>query len=248
MRTTVAILCGPERHQWINPQLSFWLAGGMGHPKNTELGVMPVFGLVPVDHARNFAADHFLNQTKSDWLLMIDNDIAPVPNLFEILDDLGDHVRIVAPMTYMWNGKTHAPNLVNLHVDEDYFVPTDKPHRGKNKVAAVGTGCIFIHREVFEKLDKPYFEFVADYETGAYTMGEDYHFCRKAHEVGFNTYADSRFICGHFHTLDLVEVNIGWAAMLDQINAQKEKGVELATEGQMDKEIKRAKVIKGLKQ
>jgi GT2 family glycosyltransferase len=250
MRITVAILCGPERHQWLNPQLAFWLASGMNRRKDTDVHLLPVYGFVPVEHARNFVADHFL-KSNSDWLLMIDNDIAPAPNLLEILDDLKDHVKIVSPITVMWNGKHHAPTVTQAKEEEDYFVPIQKPHRGKNEVSAVGTGCIFIHRDVFKKLVKPYFSFKQDPESRGYIYGEDYGFCKKAKEQGFKVYADSRFICGHFHTLDLAEVNAGWARMIEVAQAQKakadQKKVELANENEMKQAINDSKQIERLK-
>lgn len=203
-----------------------------------------MYGFVPIDHARNRVVEFFL-KGDSEWLCMIDNDIAPAPNLMEILDDLGDHVRIVAPMTVMWSGKHHAPMLTGATEQEDYFIPLSQPRRGKNEVSAVGTGCIFIHRDVFLKLGKPYFEFQYDPETRGYVYGEDYLFCKRARAAGFKIFADSRFICGHFHTLDLTEVNFGWAQMLEA--AKKQEKVELATEGEMKQAISDAKMLEKLK-
>jgi len=245
----LSVLCGPERQQWINPPLAMWLAGNRKTPSWLDIQLDPMFGYVPVEHARNVLALRFLEKSRAQWLCMMDNDIAPVPELLDILDGLGPEHKIVAPICYMWSGKHHAPHLVAAEKtgDEDYYVPlTPKPSRGKNRVHAVGTGCIFIHRDVFRAMDGednphgnsvvvgnglPYFKFDQDHRTQGYQYGEDYGFCRRAVNLGFNIYADTRFVCDHYQTMDMLEVNMGWARMLQSVGAQKDKDEALQAIG-----------------
>jgi hypothetical protein len=46
------------------------------------------------------------------------------------------------------------------------------------------TGCLLIDTEVFANVKEPWFEFIGEHE------GEDYSFCRKAIDAGFNIWCD----------------------------------------------------------
>jgi len=58
------------------------------------------------------------------------------------------------------------------------------------KVDAVGGGCLLIHREVLAKVPRPWF---SAREGGT----EDFYFCRKAKQAGFEIYGDMSVICDH---------------------------------------------------
>ncbi len=51
-------------------------------------------------------------------------------------------------------------------------------------------GCMLVHRNVFQSLKRPYF----DYE------GEDYGFCGAARKVGYKIIALPSVQCGHIGT------------------------------------------------
>lgn len=54
---------------------------------------------------------------------------------------------------------------------------------GLEEAEAVGFGCALIRRDVFERMDKPWFFFRWDQETGKH-VGEDVFFCQRARESG----------------------------------------------------------------
>jgi len=54
---------------------------------------------------------------------------------------------------------------------------------------ACGFGCVLIHREVFEKIEPPWFMWDKS--------SEDLFFCRKAKEAGFEIYGDMGCVVGH---------------------------------------------------
>lgn len=58
------------------------------------------------------------------------------------------------------------------------------------EVEAAGMGCMMIHRNVFQSMKRPYF----DYE------GEDYGFCGAARKLGYKIIALPSVQCGHIGT------------------------------------------------
>lgn len=59
------------------------------------------------------------------------------------------------------------------------------------KVGGVGGGCLLVHREVLEKMEPPYFSF----ERGC---SEDYYYCLKVAEMGYDVWCDLSVQCGHY--------------------------------------------------
>lgn len=58
-----------------------------------------------------------------------------------------------------------------------------------HKVEGMGTGFLLIKTEVFKKMPHPWFFWEID-EKGMTTMGEDFWFCKKAREAGFDVWVD----------------------------------------------------------
>ncbi len=63
------------------------------------------------------------------------------------------------------------------------------------KAKAVGTGCLLVKMKVFESFS-PWFDF--EYrEDGSIETGEDYFFCKKARDSGFDIWCDPAIRVGH---------------------------------------------------
>lgn len=61
---------------------------------------------------------------------------------------------------------------------------------------SVATGFMLINLKVFEKIKEPWFFWKSD-ENGQITMGEDYWFCDKAREAGYEVWCDLSIPIGH---------------------------------------------------
>lgn len=82
----------------------------------------------------------------------------------------------------------------------DYINASEKDRKSMNpliEVDAVGTAFMCIRREVWEKLDKPFFELWLRPDQPHKQMGEDVTFCKKVRALGFSIYVDTSVIVGH---------------------------------------------------
>jgi GT2 family glycosyltransferase len=79
---------------------------------------------------------------------------------------------------YVWNEKKKGYNHI-MEIPENKLVSVD----------ATGMHCILIRREVFEKIERPYFFYDS--------TSEDMNFCKKAIKAGFEILVDTGITCGH---------------------------------------------------
>lgn len=138
---------------------------------------------MPLEHARNLQVERFL-QSQCDYLFIVDSDCVPKPDTIEVLLQL-DLPFVSAPHPSVI-GKEVGVMIVD-RVENGYVqhIPFDK---GLQKCDAVGCAGMFIHREVFDKLEKPYFKFVYNND-GQLIQGEDFYFCEKLQRAGIDVYA-----------------------------------------------------------
>ena len=124
-----------------------------------------------VELARNFGAD---------FVLFLDSDmIFPPTALFRLLlhrkDIVGaTYTKRVAPFDILGTQLATQPAVLSGDLLEMQRIPT---------------GCLLINMAVFDKLSKPYFRFETD-ANGA-IVGEDYVFCDRAREAGFQIWCDA---------------------------------------------------------
>lgn len=74
------------------------------------------------------------------------------------------------------------------------------------EVSCIAGSTVLIKREVFEKIDRPWFKIVykAIDENGlAYDEGEDEYFSRTAQEAGYKLMVDPTIVCKHFNYREL---------------------------------------------
>lgn len=70
------------------------------------------------------------------------------------------------------------------------------------KVTAVGGSTLLVKREVFEKIERPWFKIeykAIDDEGKCYDLGEDEYFSKKAIEAGYDLMVDPTIICKHYN-------------------------------------------------
>lgn len=178
----VAVLTLAERDGWVAPGLAGWLAAMKCEQatgkREVRLGFHHEFK--PYDHARNALAKEFL-ASGYDWLLMLDNDMIPPPDLIEMIDRADECMDILVPRFYALNGAALKLSIHQRHlmvpVDQtaplinlvwkylgipDGGVPKDIERREWFGLECAGSAAMFIRRRVFERLSEPFFRFVYD--------------------------------------------------------------------------------------
>jgi len=70
------------------------------------------------------------------------------------------------------------------------------PERKLQKVDGLGCGAMLIKMEVFNKVERPYFDYRFTDDPIFYTS-EDIYFCQKAIEAGYDVWCDGTLMLGH---------------------------------------------------
>ena len=156
-------------------------------------------GGFPIDVVRNMIAEEFL-ASGFDYLVSIDADIS-------VLDPraLVASVNLRLPIVTGVYMMRHV-NKTSLVVEKGgklVSLGKDELKPGLMRVDASGMGCVVIAREVFEKVEKPWFKWTYDPHTGE-GMGEDRYFFIKAKRAGIPTMANTHLRCTHTVSKDLV--------------------------------------------
>ncbi len=155
----------------------------------------------PIPAARNAIVENFL-RSGFEYLLMIDSDVVPPENILDLA--LLNLDIVAAPCPVFKDGFVILLVLREAGDEPGFKVFEEIPVGRLLEVDATGTGCMMIHRRVFEALDKPYFKFVMDDE-GNLFMGEDFDFCVRARERGFKVYVHTGYLCEHWHNVNLAQ-------------------------------------------
>jgi hypothetical protein len=188
------------------------------------------FGDAMIYHARNKLAKRFLD-SDSEWCVWIDDDIIPpigrenwfrwVGNLpredfsdtlcgQHFISRLLQHGKTIVGATYF--GRQATGTVTSSAA----MNPSQNPvaRSGYNQllpVEWVGTGCMIVHRKVFEDIQnkfpelaptthRPWWDFFVPM-SGEGSAGEDVAFCKRAAAAGHQVYLDAGLQCLH----------VGWA-------------------------------------
>lgn len=177
------------------------------HP--TEIAFSPQVGDALVERARSVVATHFLEQTDCDVLLTIDSDITFEPSAaWQICEQAMTHDIVVG--IYNCRSVKGAPaSIIGDDTIEFAFDSTPVPIRWG------ATGFMAVHRRVLEKMVRqegmekvnasadwgcyPFYhtEIVEDEVGGRILLSEDYAFCERAKQDGFQVYANPSVRLGH---------------------------------------------------
>lgn len=192
-RVLICVLTGAERHQWVNPRLSMTLVN-MTHDPRFQVQLDWV-DAKPVAHARNLCMSK-ARSLKSDWVVMVDNDIAPVDPL-TVLAQAQEHSLDIVGLTagVSIDGKLRFATALNDQREGNFL-----------GVDLIGAGCLMVRSSVWSKIRKgPWFK----WESGDDELlsaegghGEDVHFCNLARAAGFRLWTHTQ-LAGHLHTVDL---------------------------------------------
>lgn len=157
----------------------------------------------PLDHVRNNMARVLLENAGFTHLLMLDCDMGFPANLLTRLLELnapvvsGLYAGIIGSQL-LWvcgnwgeDGKVHFYEWLDLG-------------REPFEADCSGAGCLLIRREVFERLEYPWFRFEESKDGGL--ISEDIYFCRKLNAAGMKVTVNPKILCRHFKKVDLAEV------------------------------------------
>jgi len=158
----------------------------------------------PISNNRNTITKKFLD---GDWdiLFMMDSDMAPLKNPFDLLDFDKDVIGLVYPG---W-----GDNGIRFHVykfSENYpkkiefkqYLPEER--EGLKKVNAIGTGGIAVKRSVLEAIKRPFEDLFDDY--GRLITNDDLAFSHKCHQAGIEVWVHWDYLSHHFKNVDLLKV------------------------------------------
>lgn len=170
----------------------------------------------PIENNRNYIVKRFL-ETDHDYLMMLDNDIIPAKNIFNLVDFDKD---IIGGLCFAYKKDKIVPLALKRIPEEEredvewkYRVWKEEDADGLTEVDAIGTGHIIIARRVLEHPKmKPAFVNYYD-KDGLRIEGLDLSFCRRAQELGFKIFCHFDYPCGHWTPMNLQEIYLG---MTDQ--------------------------------
>lgn len=164
------------------------------------------------DFARNKLAEDFL-ASNCDILWFLDSDITPPRHVLDLITVHGEKWK-VAGLTYPVFMRPPTSDILEVvytaykkNPESGNLGLCGVPKEGTDMLGGLATGCLFIHREVLEKLERPYFEFKYHPEDREIKEGEDLGFCRKVQALGYDFFTDFSMTCRHQKNVDLMDVN-----------------------------------------
>jgi SAM-dependent methyltransferase len=225
-----------------------------------------------VDRNRDRISEAFMDHPKKpDWLLMLDTDMEhpvdcgirltkwnqPIVGALYfhrgdvhdpfVFDYDGEREDKYGRMTRRWiPRREQVYEFLQAHniPMRDSSVVLDKPLMNPLvECDAVATGCIVIHRSVFEALERPYWEY------RPLGNSEDLTFCYEAKEIGVPVHADLSTICGHYNWVPMGHAQFRQRYLAYGLNStqySKANAVRWLTEFlDIDEEDARAKIESG---
>lgn len=158
-------------------------------------GFLIVIGEHPVARARNIIVDQFL-KSEATHLWMIDDDTIPPNDALKNL--LALDIPIATAITPTIQGGEIIYNIYKEREGklEPYSHNHPLPETDRMIVAAVGSSCILIKREVFESMgEAPWYADI--WTAGGEYCSEDIMFCNTAKANHYTIIAHPKVICEH---------------------------------------------------
>lgn len=151
------------------------------------------------DLARNTLAEHFLADGRFTHLLMLDCDHRHPPDIVERLRARveEDPSRLVVAGLAFRRGVPFDPCMYIADRNDNVYVPEQWEPGALLRVDIAGTAAMLISREVFERLERPWFAFDYSQVADAKWPGEDIWFSRRCMEAGIGIWVDTGVVSPH---------------------------------------------------
>lgn len=161
---------------------------------------LPIIQPMPVVHNRNLQIIEFL-KTDCTHIFFLDSDNVPVQGTVDRL--LAHNLPFVSAPSEQWKNGEHGVLVLDYVEEEDGYKQHHpfRPGSGLQKCDAVGGAGMLIRRDVLMKLRPPYFLEKYD-DMGLMAKGEDFFFCDRLRELGYQLYADCDIIQAHIHGIE----------------------------------------------
>jgi hypothetical protein len=135
------------------------------------------------------------------YLMFLDTDMTFPP---DTILKLMKHQKDVVSGLYFERYAPHRPVIRQDFDDgkEKGYALADYTKSDFMEVAATGGGCLLINMEVFDRLEKPYFDYrlekaEKDHGVKETFFSEDLVFCEKVRAAGYKIWCDTTIRCGH---------------------------------------------------
>jgi hypothetical protein len=177
------------------------------HSFGVNVGLQVIISPFPVDHTRNNQVKSFL-ETKATHMFLLDSDCEPEPEtIVKLLEHDKDIVNSVCP-GYVDGEVVYTSGWKLTEAGKGKFkmlTPTaaDLPS-GLVEIDACGATGVLIKRHVFETIPYPWFKILYRVDGSGIEMGEDFFFCTKAKQFGFQLYSDFSLVQKHYKTVSLI--------------------------------------------
>lgn len=211
LKILICLLTTYERSGWVSKHLTEWLEN-LRFQNKYYTSVAYAHNFYPAAAARNYfckTARELPIEDRPDWLLMIDNDMAPPENLLDTIQGAPADASVVVPRFYMWNPDKATVVLCwglnpdQARVDSEGAEVLDMTMGKYYELTKAGTGAMFIKPDMLDQLSMPYFWYDYDPEMHSSKGTEDINFCKKVREAGGKIYGFTDIEVGHFHNVDL---------------------------------------------
>lgn len=158
--------------------------------------------------ARNTIVAEFLEHCDSDWLWFCDADMVFKPDTLHklIARAVQQEIKILGALCVLVTAEGVTPTMFVPDDTAVTRVMLDYPDNEIAELAATGTGCLLIHRDVLidmrEKSESKKFAWFGNdqYHVGTdleCRLGEDVSFCLRARDAGWQVYVDTTLHVGH---------------------------------------------------